>query len=198
MALTYRAIQPAPIRPKPGTSDYEPTSFYDLPAELRIEIYKLALRNVTIHILPPRADKKNQHPLVLTSKQVRNEALPIIHSMCSIHSNVTDFNFYGLLEFLARIPPDDQKYLLKNDNLTIRLCTSSEPCGSLESLRKWLHYRGDKCRPQPNWRYTGPRPNSKVANDLRRRVKRMTEQNKKEELKVMLKALDVGLFDAWA
>jgi hypothetical protein len=34
-----------------------------------------------------------------------------------------------------------------------------------------------------------------VQNDLRRRVKRMTEQNKREELKVMLRALDVRNFE---
>jgi hypothetical protein len=196
MARIHRPIYPAPPRPKPGSvEDQQPTSFYDLPAELRIEIYKLALQDVVIHIVPPWSEKAHPHALVCTSKQVRNEVLPIIHGTCAIDSNVTDFNFAGLLEFMSRIPPDDQKYLLKNDKLTIRLHTSVDPCSSLESLRKWLHYRGDKYRPQPNWRYTGPRPSAKVQNDLRRRVKRMTEQNKKEELKVMLRALDVRNFE---
>ena len=122
---------------------------------------------------------------------IRNEVLPIIHSTCKIRSTVTDFNFAGLLEFIARIPPDEEACLLKNANLSIQLCTSADPAGSLESLRKWLKYRGDKCRPQPHWRYSGPRPSTKVQNDLRRRAKRMTELNKKEELKVMMKALDV-------
>ena len=197
MARIHRPKYPAPPRRKLAVSVIaQPTSFYDLPAELRIEIYKLALRNVVIHVVQPLSDKVSPHPLVRTSKQIRNEILPIIHATCAIECCVTDFNFTGLLDFMRRIPPDEQKYLLKNDNLTIRLHTSTEPCSSLASLRKWLSYRGDKCRPQPKWRYSGPRPSTKVQNDLRRRVKRMTEENKKQELKTMLRAIDVpGYYD---
>lgn len=198
MARIHRPIYPAPPRPKPGSVELEqPTCFYDLPAELRIEIYKLALHNVIIKILPPKADGvAAPHALVRTSRQIRNEVLPIIHSTCAIESSVTDFNFDGLLDFMKRIPPDEQKHLLKNNNLTIRLNTSIDPCASPESLRRWLHYRGDKYRPQPRWKYSGPRPSTKVQNDLRRRVKRMREENKKEELKAMLRAIDVrGVYE---
>lgn len=121
--------------------------------------------------------------------------MPIIHSTCIIECSVTDFNFTGLLDFMKRIPPDEQKHLLKNENLRIRLHTSLEPRGQLDTLRKWLQYRADKCRPQPKWRYAGARPSTKVQNDLRRREKRMTEPEKKEELRVMLKALRVRGFD---
>ena len=197
MARRHRPIQPAPVQPKPLWTTQENTSFYDLPAELRIEIYKLVLENVTIHILPSRTHSRNQypHPLVRTSRQVRHEVLPIIHSICRLHTVVTDFNFAGLLTFLSRIPPDDEKCLLKNDRLTIRLCTTLSPPGNLDSLRRWLHYRADLCRPQPNWKYSGPHPSGKVANDLRRRIKRMTEKEKRIELVTMVKSIGVYVPD---
>lgn len=195
MARIQRALQPAPLRPQSELDTTKKTCFYDLPAELRVEIYKLALENVKIHVLPLKSHLRQYcpHALVRTSRQVRHEVLPIIHSNCSIHATVTDFNFTGLLAFLARIPPDDQAYLLKNDHLSVRLCTTLSPPGNLESLRRWLHYRADTCRPQPNWRYSGPHPSSKVANDLRRRWKRMTELDKKLELQKMVKAIGVFL-----
>ncbi|KAK3723273.1 hypothetical protein LTR37_001996 [Vermiconidia calcicola] len=200
MARTIRPLQPAPPRQAQPTwpPSHQKTTFYDLPAELRIEIYKLALQTVVLHILPPGTSsaRQNPHALVRTSRQIRFEVLPIIHSTCSIRANVTDFNFSGILAFLARIPPDDQKYLLKNDNLSVKLHTTQSIPGNLESLRRWLHYRADVCKPQPRWRYSGPHPSKKVANDMRRRVKRMTtERGKRRELVEMVRAIGVGLPD---
>ena len=196
MDRIYRPLKPALPKPPPEhRKENEKTCFYHLPPELRIAIYCLALENVTIHILPLKTDSRATcpHPLMRTSKQVRNEVLPIIHSSCSIRAVVTDFSFTGLLDFLTRIPPDEQKYLLKNEHLSVKLCTTLTPPGNLESLRRWLHYRADHCRPQPNWRYSGPHPSSKVANDLKRRVKRMTEERKKRELERMVRAIGVNL-----
>lgn len=74
----------------------------------------------------------------------------------------------------------------------MRLCTSTKPDALGDStLRKWLKLRADKYRPQPKWRYSGPLPKNKVANDLKRRVKRMTEEGKRAELVVMLNAIGV-------
>ena len=195
VARVHRPLQPAPPKEKVEVIPRK-TCFYDLPPELRVEIYKLVLENVYIHILPPETDsrQKNPHALVRTSRQVRHEVLPIIHGQCRIHATVTDFDFAGLLEFLSRIPPHDEKCLLKNGTLSIRLCTTLSPPGNLDSLRRWLHYRADKCRPQPNWRYSGPPPSSKVANDLKRRVKRMKEEEKKKELEKMVKAIGVHYY----
>ena len=193
---THRIIQPAPPRVSPEYARQNGgLSFYSLPPELRIEIYCLVLANVKIHVLPLTTDPRRTcpHPLVRTSKQVRNEVLPIIHSSCDIRAVVTDFNFTGLLAFLSRIPADDQKYLLRNEHLSVRLCTTLAPPGNLDSLRKWLHDRADQHRPQPNWRYSGPCPSQKVANDLKRRVKRMPEVGKQMELMKMVTAIGVDL-----
>lgn len=188
-----RRIQPAP--PRPIIEWTRKTCFYDLPAELRIEIYKLVLEDVTIHILPLNADTRNhcQHALALTSRQVRHEVIPVIHSTCAIRADVTDFNFSGMLQWMNRIPAPDQKYLLQNERLSINLCTTKDPPTD-PSLRKWLKARADPYRPQPRWVYSGPRPTSKVANDLKRRAKRMhAEHGKQTELKTMLEAVDVSV-----
>jgi len=188
------------------------TSFYDLPAELRIEIYRLALLTVKIHILPPNSSSTHSapHPLVLTTRQVRNEVLPLIHNSCPIHATVTDFNFDGLLAWMSRMPPDQEANLCKNTNLRIELCTTSNTtqqqhevqqkaqkpgtCNSMRnsgSLRKWLHLRADVYRPQPGWVYVGAKPDYKTMVDMRRRAKRAVRQGEKRELVGMLKAIGV-------
>ena len=192
----HRRLQPAPPRPRqPPAFPENGTSFYDLPPELRIEIYNLVLSNVTLHILPPTTTSRRRHPhaLLRTSHQIRNEVLPLVHSSCPIRAEVTDFNFDGLLTWLARIPPLEQKYLVKNSSLRVSLCTTLQPPGELGTLRRWLHDRADPCREQPNWTYSGPTPSSKVANDLRRRIRRMKEPRKQAELKKMVKAIGVAL-----
>lgn len=168
-------------------------TFYDLPAEMRIEIYKLALQNVTIHITPPSSleDYKAPHALTRTTKQVRNEVLPMIHSLCPIRCDITDFNFDGLLAWMARVPPNEESKLTKNESLTICFNASIQPPRSLDSLRKWLHMRADPHRPQAKWKYHGPQPSSKVASDLRRRAKRMKEPGKQQEMLVILKAIGI-------
>lgn len=171
-------------------------TFFDLPAELRIEVYRLALDGVVIHILPTTKAEDSQrcipHALTRTSRQVRNEVLPMIHSMCPIRCSITDFNFDGLLLWISRIPPDQESKLCKNENLTIHFNTSGQqPPRCLESLRKWLKFRADKHRPHPNWVYSGPQPHSKICADLRRRAKRMPEPGKQEEMFKILKALSI-------
>lgn len=208
-------IQPAPRRlpvllpawrhvPRP--QPHRGTSFYDLPAELRIEIYKLALSSVKIHILPPNSIRVRQpHALVRTSRQVRNEVLPLIHKSCAINVEVTDFNFDGLLEFMTRIPSEQEVNLRKNPTLQIQLSTTSTPNGKKDktsnsmkntgSLRKWLHLRADPHRPQPNWVYCGPQPDVKTSYEMRRRAKRTKKKGERRELMRMLKAISVDGID---
>ena len=197
----HRRLLPA-WRHVPFTHSQKRTSFYDLPAELRVEIYRLALSSVQIHMLPPNtSERNNPHALVLTSRQVRNEVLPLIHNSCAIRIDITDFNFDGLLAFMARMPPDQEANLRKNTKLQIRLCTTTtphakkgEPCNSMKnsaSLRRWLHLRADPYRPQANWVYSGPNPDFKTSYEMRRRAKRMRKDGEKAELIKMLKAIGV-------
>jgi hypothetical protein len=192
----YRRLAPAPFVPR-QTDETHQTNFFDLPAEIRVEIYKLVLHDVIIHILPLSAEQSRHcpHPLVRTSRQARNEVLPIIHSTCAIRANVTDFNFTGLLEWMRRIPPTQLHHLVKNDNLEIKLCTTAKPPrGFCLGLRQWLQQRADKYRPQARWKYSGATPPVRaVSNDLRRRAKRMPEEGKRSEFLVMLEALKVQL-----
>ncbi|KAF2215583.1 hypothetical protein CERZMDRAFT_93987 [Cercospora zeae-maydis SCOH1-5] len=198
--LALRPLQPAPPRPPPPMRDR--TSFFDLPAELRIEIYKLALEKVTIHILPLNSkDPEDRarglqmpHALTRTSRQVRNEVLPLMHASCPIKCAVTDFNFDGLLTWIKRVPPHEETHLKKNDNLTITLHTTEQTAPkTMDSMRKWLKMRADKCRPQPNWKYHGSAAQNKIGADLRRRTKRMTEAGKQKEMLKILQALNIAL-----
>jgi hypothetical protein len=182
----------APAPPKPAPIFTPRVTFFDLPAELRIEIYRLALENVIIHILPVASpNDKLPHALTRTSRQVRNEVLPLMHSICPIRSSVTEFNFDGLLLWMSRVPPHEEANLKKNPDMRIFFTTNNQPQRSMDSLRKWLHMRADKYRPQPQWQYSGTTPNNKVCADLRRRTKRMKEARKQKEMVKILKALNV-------
>ncbi|KXT15710.1 hypothetical protein AC579_126 [Pseudocercospora musae] len=193
MAVTRLLPALAPAPPKPAAFQAPRVTFFDLPAELRIEVYKLALDGVVIHILPPNTveERKIPHALTRTSRQVRNEVLPLIHSLCPIRCAVTDFNFDGLLLWMSRVPPHEERNLKKNNQLVIRFNTSNQPQRGMESLRKWLHMRADVHRPQPKWHYTGALPSNKVCADLRRRCKRMKEYGKQWEMLQILKALQI-------
>ncbi|TKA77729.1 hypothetical protein B0A55_04179 [Friedmanniomyces simplex] len=195
-STAYRPLAPAPP-PMPGQEEERnPLTIFDLPAELRVEIYKLVLENVTVHILPLRANSSRNcpHALIRTSRQVRNEVLPLIHSTCPIRANVTDFDFSGVLAWIQRIPSSQEANLCKNRDLRVRLCTTSaKPVCSGAELRRWLHMRADPHRPQPAWEYSGARAQPAVANDLRRRCKRMTEVGKRVELQRMLDAMQVSI-----
>ncbi|KAK3116115.1 hypothetical protein LTR53_003851 [Teratosphaeriaceae sp. CCFEE 6253] len=184
----FRALAPAPPSQAAPEEPPAPLTIFDLPAELRVEIYKLVLENVIIHILPLNSTSRHcPHALICTSRQVRNEVLPLIHSTCRIRANVTDFDFGGMLAWMARIPPSQQAHLCKNDGLQIMLCTTSaKPADVGQEMRKWLHQRADPYRPQPGWKYKGAPARREVASDLRRRVKRMTEEGKRAELTASL------------
>ncbi|SMQ45526.1 unnamed protein product [Zymoseptoria tritici ST99CH_1A5] len=194
MAIAPRPLAPAPPKAQPI---HQPrVTFFDLPAEMRVEIYKLALEGVVIHILPPNTaeERKIPHALARTSRQVRNEVLPMIQALCPIRCAITDFNFDGLLQWLARVPPHEEFKLTRNKNLSIRFHTSNQPQSCQLSLRRWLAMRADPHRPQANWQYSGTQPNSKVSADLRRRVKRMTG-GKATEFMAILNALGVPVND---
>ncbi|KAF2716938.1 hypothetical protein K431DRAFT_289010 [Polychaeton citri CBS 116435] len=188
---TLKSLQPAPPR---AATEPKRTNFYDLPAELRIEIYRLALSTVILHVLPLNASKRPViHALLKTSRQVRNEVLPIIHRYCPIRAEITDLNFDGLLAFMQRIPPSDFGNLAKNGDLLVRLNTTSRATSGYNSLNRWLHIRADKCRPQPQWVYEGTLPDSKTANQLKRKCRRMVDENKQMEMAKMLEGMNVRI-----
>ena len=76
-----RFINIAPAPPTVPVKEPE-TGFFDLPGEIRNQIYNIALENVKIHVLPKNVedDRRVQHPLTRVCKQIRGEVLPIIWS----------------------------------------------------------------------------------------------------------------------
>lgn len=202
-ATKQRVLLPMP--PKEPQTKHKLTCFFDLPAELRLEIYHLVLKDVRLHILPDlasnSADYKNPHALVRTSHQVRNEVLPIIHARCPINVVTLDFNFDGLLKWMGRLPPDQEANLCKNKNMTINLITtsheikgtSSNSAKNSLSLGRWLRLRADRYRPQPEWKYRGPKPDSKTIMDMKRRARRINRPLEKAELSHMLRSLGAPL-----
>ncbi|KAK5170946.1 uncharacterized protein LTR77_004090 [Saxophila tyrrhenica] len=151
-------------------------------------------------ILDKRRTYPNPHPLALTSRLIRNETIPLLHQHCPVHCTINEMDFTPLLAFHSRIPPSDLKYLQRNPNLVITLVTTQDKeLGALDSMRKWLHWRADQHRCQPDWRYEGSRPSSRVGNDLRRRLKRMVEKGKKAEMEKILRAMkvDAVVNDLW-
>lgn len=198
MGANGRLVPLAPAPPRPPPPQLPRVTFFSLPAEMRVEIYKLALEGVVVHILPTSTvdDRKLPHALTRTSRGVRNEVLPLIHALCPIRCAITDFCFDGLLTWMNRIPPNEENVLKKNQDLSIQFCFSNnQPQRSLESLRRWLHRRADKHRPQPRWQYGGGSPLPKVQADLRRRARRMTEPDKKAEMIAILAALNISVED---
>lgn len=206
----------APLAPAPPRSlqslaagqsaGHSGKNLYDIPAEIRVEIYKIVLENVTVHILPRESQQERRapHPLTRTSRVVRNEVLPIIHSTCAIKATITDFNFSPLLDFMARIPPQDEKALTKNTRLKIQLCTtldksrgsSSQSINDGGSLRKWLTYRADPYRLQPHWEYCGAWPGRRVETEIRRRISRMKEAGKRDEMVAVAKGMKLERIEA--
>ncbi|KAF2858261.1 hypothetical protein K470DRAFT_260011 [Piedraia hortae CBS 480.64] len=209
-AKRYRAIQPAPLkqfaRPPPDV-----TGLMRLPAELRVEIFTWYLSSISVTInCGPQSNNistryrcrcGNRCPicrnynagalsLLLVSKQIRNEALPIMLRHSPITAIIRDLDFTPLLEWMSRMPFGDEPKLAKNKNLFIEMSHSMSEGLPKEgqSLRRWLHLRADKCRPQPNWQYVGGL-NSKALSGLKRRAKRMNEVGKREELEKLIGAV---------
>lgn len=182
--------QPTAI-PVPNRDTSVGTCFLDLPAELRITIYKLALAKVRIHLLPPgKENDRPSHALIRTSKQVRNDVLPLYYAICPIDAVVNDLNFSGLLDWEQKVSvhADDERALSKNTNLTIRLCMTQQwdKNKNFTSLNKWLHRRADVCRTQFAWQYKAPSGTIKLY-DLTHKAKRCADERKQKE---MIKILD--------
>nr|OQO25856.1 hypothetical protein B0A51_07942 [Rachicladosporium sp. CCFEE 5018]OQO28178.1 hypothetical protein B0A51_04598 [Rachicladosporium sp. CCFEE 5018] len=198
-----RALCPAAPKRLPPPPTHRPTTFYDLPPELRVEIYKLALLNTHLHILAEPSASQPPHSLTLTTKQIRLEVLPLLHSTCPITASITDFDFTPLLTWLRTMPPDQETNLCKNDRLTVILKTTinekkektSNSSRNSSALKRWLHLRADRYRAQPGWVYEGRTPDGRTSSDLKRKYKRAAVEGEKRELGVMLRAVGIPVVE---
>lgn len=190
--LDKYAAEPSTSLTVPNRGGSGSTCFLDLPAELRNTIYKLALSKVRIHLLPPgKKHDRPSHGLIRTSKQVRNDVLPLYYAICPIEAVVNDLDFSGLLEWEQKLSlhADDERALRKNQSLTIRLCMTKlwDKNKNFSPLNKWLHRRADSCRPQFAWVYKSSSGTMKVY-DLTHKAKRCTNENKQKEMIKILEA----------
>ena len=114
------------------------TSFLDLPAELRNEIYKQTVRSEpNLKITSSGTILKS--PLAFVSKQVRNEFLPIweangLSTVDEIRVRVEDCKFDPLIQILRKSATNVRPQLL----IYMTLAAPRHEC--LEAIESWLHY----------------------------------------------------------
>jgi hypothetical protein len=168
-------------------------NIFDLPAELRNEIYRLVLESTDICILKSKcSDCDNQFGLALTSRQVRKEMLPLRYRFGRLHACIVDLDFEGLLAFTTRLTSSPKKHICGNPNLVIRLRRSRpgevDACISnmnVRSLKAWAIDRASVDQPQPSWKYTGPYTNHSAALQARREAEEEGDNIKHEYANVL-------------
>ncbi|KXL45521.1 hypothetical protein M433DRAFT_134587 [Acidomyces richmondensis BFW] len=134
-------------------------TFFDLPAELRNEIYDL-VASTTILTLPPSSNTSNRKDrslvpvpgLLLTSRQTRREYLPLLYSTAPVAVEIRDFNFNPLLNAVANLYATELKALRLNPNLVLQLRTQNCTKDNLAGLRRWVVSRANSLDRLP-WRY---------------------------------------------
>ncbi|KAF2164537.1 hypothetical protein M409DRAFT_56377 [Zasmidium cellare ATCC 36951] len=146
-------IKPQPQQDNTGhvlTTDAQSTprtGFFSLPAELRNDIYELAARETDLCLLEHRkglvGNKKPSSSslsipgLLLSSRQVRTEYLPILIRGAKINVKVLDFDFSQLLRAIKGLENAAREAIQSNKNLTITL--RMKKCGAnvASGLRAW-------------------------------------------------------------
>ena len=131
---------PTTSNDRANSSKPNKTSFYDLPSELRIHIYELVARDTRLSIFSASPKHIKTPPLLLTSRQVRNEYRPVLLSLAPIRAHVGNYNFKPIMRVVGSLYSTELKALRKNNRLTIVLHlknfdVTSEHC--MTSLRRW-------------------------------------------------------------
>ena len=139
-------------------------TFFDLPGETRNDIYELAAQDLALRLIPHtpgtqkrRASWKTTIPvpgLLLASRQVRRESMPILLSTAPVEVRVTNFDFRNLMRAVSSFYRVELKALRSNDNLTIRLTfrNSGKERDYVADLRRWAVQRADSLDRLP-WTY---------------------------------------------
>ena len=138
-----------------NSSNRNKTSFYDLPSELRIQIYELVARDSRLSLFFALPKNIKTPALLLTSRQVRNEYRPVLLSLAPIRAHVGNYNFKPIMRVVGSLYSTELKALRKNSNLTIVLHlknfdVTSEHC--MTSLRRWAVKRAEHLDRLP-WSY---------------------------------------------
>ena len=151
-------------------------SFFDLPAELRNEIYEFVISDATLSLpkklfsgsrkpkLRPRGLKKKKgsatppiNGLLLASKQCRKEYLSVLLSTITVEVEIKDFDFDNLMRVSATLSQEQLESLQTNRLLTLHLHTRNCTQKSLTQLRAWLEFRNKQLASQRlPWKYEFP------------------------------------------
>jgi hypothetical protein len=135
---------PPTITPRPRK-----LTFFDLPAEIRNVIYEHIAEETRILVPLPQSGKKPTKlppptpSLLLVSKQIRPEYLPLLLECASITFQVKDFDFRNLMRITSSLYSTELKALRHNSQLRIRLHLDKMRPDSLQALRRWLVNRSE-------------------------------------------------------
>lgn len=137
------------------SSKAKSTSFYDLPSELRIQIYELVARDTRLSLFSASPKHIKTPALLLTSRQLKNEYRPVLLSLAAVRAHVDNYNFKPTMRVVGSLYSTELKALRKNNNLTIvlhlkKFDVTSEHC--MTSLRRWAVKRAEHLDRLP-WSY---------------------------------------------
>lgn len=127
-------------------------TFFDLPPEIRNVIYEDVTSEMKLYVSCTSAKKKeketkippqNTPALLLASKQVRVEYLPLLLERATISFAVRDFDFRNLMRVSSSLYSSELKALRHNPHLTVRLLATKPSKDSLANLRRWAQRRTD-------------------------------------------------------
>lgn len=125
-------------------------TFLDLPPEIRNVIYEDVASSTRLYVSTASAKKKEKESkippqttptLLLASRQVRIEYLPLLLECASISFGVRNFDFRNLMRVSSSLYSTELKALRNNGRLTIRLLATKPSKDSLTSLRRWAQRR---------------------------------------------------------
>ena len=137
----------------------KPVTFFDLPGEIRNDIYQLAAQDLVLTLAPPRKRASAKHAvripaLFLTSRQARKECFPILLSTTPIEVRIANFDFQNLTRQVSSLYSSELKALRRNNHLTIRF-TFPKPHKRQDCILdvwRWAAGRTDSLDRLP-WRY---------------------------------------------
>jgi hypothetical protein len=138
-------------------------TFFDLPGEIRNQIYELSARNATLRIVDssnlskksktPRVDSNSFPGLLLASKRCRQEYLPILLSTAYIEASITNFDFKNVMRVIAGLYSTELRALRNNTNLVLSLLVPSGGSqNEFMNIRRWAASRAEALDRLP-WSY---------------------------------------------
>jgi hypothetical protein len=107
------------------TMDSKATSLFDLPPELRNNIYEYAFAT-TLQVKLQDGELLSNHALLGASRQLRSEALPVLRryallSAQKIYVVVNEFDFGELIRFLGSLNDEQRNAINQNHSLRLTL-----------------------------------------------------------------------------